>query len=410
MRLLVRGRVRYLVVLSVVMALVLLAGCSKPAPQTPAAEEKPAPAAPEKPAAPPEPIKVGVVTSRTGPLAPTGIQVAAGVQFAAQQWNAKGGINGRKIEVVVEDDRSTPTDTLNAFNKLIAETKPIAAWGPTFTPLVLAMEPSVAEAKIPVFVSPTAPVVTQKGGGWFFRTRTNDVKMGVITAKFAVEGLKAKRIAFLYPNNDFGKGGYTIMSKAIKDLGAEEVAAEIYNQGDKDITAQLLNVRKAKADLLIPWTVPVDSAMVVQQSHELNLGIPILGGPGYATEEYLQLVGEATSGNYAMADAAIASAEVGGRPEAQAWVKDFKAAFPAIPVSFVVSVAYDSANMLFEVIAAGTPTDGESLRKAMRAHPGYKGVGSTFKSDEEGNLSHQADIIKWEGTKMKLIDTIVMLP
>lgn len=357
-----------------------------------------------------EPIVIGVVTSRTGPLAPTGIQVWAGVAFAAEEWNEKGGINGRRIEVVLEDDRSNPTDTLSAFEKLTSENDPVAIWGPTFTPLTLAMEPAVIEAQIPVFVSPTGPVVTQRGDGWFFRTRTNDIKTGAIAAQVAIEDLGAEKIAFLYPNNDYGTGGYGIMGPAIAELGAEEVAATVYTQGDTDISAQLLTIQSSGADLLIPWTIPVDSAMLVNQAAAFGLDIPILGGPGYATEEYLELVGEATSGNYALADAAIASRDVGGRPGAWDWVDAFKAAHSDIPVSFVVSVAYDSANMLFSIIADGAETDGESLRTALRSHPGYEGVSGTFQCDAENNCLHQADVIYWDGTTMELIDTVVMPP
>lgn len=357
-----------------------------------------------------EPIVIGVVTSRTGNLAPTGIQVWAGVAFAAEEWNEKGGINGRQIEVVLEDDRSNPDDTLSAFQKLVAENDPVAVWGPTFTPLTLAMESAVVEAQIPVFVSPTGPVVTQRGDGWYFRTRTNDVKTGAIAAQVAIEDLGATKIAFLYPNNDFGTGGYGIMSPAVAELGGEEVAAEVYTQGDTDLSAQLLNIERSGADLIIPWTIPVDSALLVNQAADFGLDIPILGGPGYATEEYLDLVGEATDGNYALADAAIASRDVGGRPGAWDWVDAFKGSHPDVPVSFVVSVAYDSANMLFSVIEDGAETDGESLRTALRGHPGYEGVSGTFKCDAENNCLHQADVIFWNGTSMELVDTVVMLP
>jgi branched-chain amino acid transport system substrate-binding protein len=357
-----------------------------------------------------EPIVIGVVTSRTGDLAPTGVQVWAGVALAVQEINDQGGIDGRPVELVVEDDRSNPTDALNAVQKLTSENDPVAVWGPTFTPLVLAMEPAVVEAQIPVFVSATAPVVTQQGDGWFFRTRTNDVKTGEIAAQFAVEDLDASEIAFLYPNNDFGTGGYNIISPAIEELGAAEVAAEVYNQGDRDLSAQLLSIQRSGADLLIPWTVPVDSALLVNQADEFGLEIPILGGPGYATEEYLDLVGEATAGNYALADAAIASEDVGGRDAAWGWVESFKQAHPDVPVSFVSSVAYDSASMLFDVLAGGTASDGESLRTALRDHAGYEGVSGTFECDDENNCLHQADVIHWEGTTMELVDTIVMPP
>lgn len=355
-------------------------------------------------------ITIGVVTSRTGDLAPTGSQVWAGVAFAAEQRNAEGGIDGRQIEVVVEDDRSDPTGALNAFQKLTSENDPVAIWGPTFTPLTLAMEPAVVEAQLPVFVSPTAPVVTQQGDGWFFRTRTNDTKTGEIAARVAIEDLGASKVAYLYPNNDFGVGGYEIISAAVEELGGEEVAAEVYTQGDRDLSAQLLNIQRSDADLLIPWTVPVDSAMLVNQADEFGLEIPILGGPGYATEEYLDLVGEATDGHYALADAAIASRDVGGREDAWDWVDSFKESHSDIPVSFVVSVAYDSANMLFDVIAEGASTDGESLREALLAHEGHEGVGGTFECDDEGNCLHQADIIQWEGTQMELMDTVVVAP
>jgi branched-chain amino acid transport system substrate-binding protein len=406
------SRYPYALLLGFVGVLALVAAaCGADEPE--AVEEPVEPGEPEEadePEEPGDPIRIGVVTSRTGDLAPTGIQVWAGVAFAAEEWNEQGGIDGRPVEVVLEDDRSNPTDALSAFQKLIAETEPVAVWGPTFTPLVLAMEPAVVEAEIPVFVSPTGPVVTQRGDGWFFRTRTNDEKTGRIVAQVAIEDLEASQVAFLYPNNDFGVGGYNIMSPAVAELGGEEVAAEVYTQGDRDISAQLLNIQRSGADLLIPWTVPVDSAMLVNQAHEFGLDIPILGGPGYATEEYLDLVGEATSGNYAMADAAIASRDVGGREAAWDWVDDFKDAHPDVPVSFVVSVAYDSANMLFDIIADGSPTDGESLREALLAHPGHEGVGGTFQCDDEGNCLHQADVIHWDGTNMELIDTVVIPP
>jgi branched-chain amino acid transport system substrate-binding protein len=406
------SRYPYALLLAFVGVLALVAAaCGADEPE--AVEEPVEPGEPEEadePEEPGDPIRIGVVTSRTGDLAPTGIQVWAGVAFAAEEWNEQGGIDGRPVEVVLEDDRSNPTDALSAFQKLIAETEPVAVWGPTFTPLVLAMEPAVVEAEIPVFVSPTGPVVTQRGDGWFFRTRTNDEKTGRIVAQVAIEDLEASQVAFLYPNNDFGVGGYDIMSPAVAELGGEEVAAEVYTQGDRDISAQLLNIQRSGADLLIPWTVPVDSAMLVNQAHEFGLDIPILGGPGYATEEYLDLVGEATSGNYAMADAAIASRDVGGREAAWDWVDDFKDAHPDVPVSFVVSVAYDSANMLFDIIADGSPTDGESLREALLAHPGHEGVGGTFQCDDEGNCLHQADVIHWDGTNMELIDTVVIPP
>ncbi|HYG59722.1 MAG TPA: ABC transporter substrate-binding protein, partial [Symbiobacteriaceae bacterium] len=232
---------------AVIMA--ALIGCSSSQPAAPA----------DKAPASQEPIKIGVVTSLTGGLAATGIQVATGAKLAAKEWNDKGGIQGRQIEVVVEDDQSNPTGATNAFNK-VAAAKPAGLVLPTFAQFVMALEPSVKQAAVPTLTSATGVAITKQGNPWFFRTRTNDEIMGKIAATFAADELKAKKPGILYANNDYGKGGFDVLKATLEAKGLQLAGAESFNSGDKDMTAQLLKLKQAGSDLIIVWSVPADSA------------------------------------------------------------------------------------------------------------------------------------------------------
>lgn len=341
-----------------------------------------------------EPIKIGVVTSTTGPNAATGKQVAVGVQQAAKEWNDKGGLLGRQIVVEVEDDANNPTTAVNAFNKLVSG-KPAALWLPTFTPLVMANEQGVKQAKIPVFTSATGTVITKSGDGWFFRLRTNDNKQGRLAATFAVNDLKSKKPAIIYPSNDYGKGGYAAIKAELEKLGVKLVAEETYNQGDKDVSTQLRKIKSAGADLLISWTIPTDSGMVAVQAQQTGIGIPILGGPGFGTGEYLALAQDATNGINVIVDAAV-----GFDDKSKEFVSRVNANFKDVPVSFVVSANYDGAMMLFEAIKKAGSTDPAKVRDALLATKNYAGVTGPYGFDKEGNGLHQGVLGKWENKKL----------
>lgn len=396
------GRPITTLAVAILAGAVALAGCGRAQTTQPA---QPSPAQPGAPAqqsgaSNKEPIRIGVVTSLTGPLAATGQQVATGVRHAALEWKAKGGVGGRPIEVIVEDDAGNPSTAVNAFNKLISQSKPVAVFAPTFTPLVMAMEPSVKQAKIPVFTSATGPVVTKSGDGWFFRLRTNDEKQGVLAGTYAVQELKAKKPAILYPNNDYGKGGYGAIKATLEKAGVKLVAEQTYNQGDKDVTAQLLNVKRAGADLLIAWTVPTDSGLIAVQAAQLGLGIPIFGGPGFGTPEYLALAKEATNGIHVLIDAAV-----GFDSKSQPFVEAVKKNFKDVPVSFVVSTAYDGAVMLFNAIQR-VGTDAAKLREALLATKNHAGVTGPYSFDAQGNGLHQGVLGKWENQKLIPLKTM----
>ena len=386
-----------LVFMSLLLVTALLAGCGSSASQ-PANTSQP-PAKNDQPAASKDPIKVGVVTSLTGPAAATGQQVAVGVKLAALEWNAKGGIGGRKIEVIVEDDQYKPSDALNAYNKIMAQ-KPAAMVLPTFAQLVMALEPNVKASAIPHFTSATGTAITKVGNPWFFRLRTNDEIMGRLMADFALKELKSKKPGIIYANNDYGKGGYEIIKAAMEKAGTALAAAETFNSADKDVSAQLLKLKKTGVDLIISYSTPADSATIALQQKQLNLGVPFLGSPGWAVKEFFDLVKGAADGNHAVADFIPGNDE-----RTQKWAKAIEDNFKGTPVSFVVSTNYDGANLLFSTIEK-VGTDPNKLREALLATQNYEGITGTYAFDSVGNGLRQAVFTKIENNSMKILKTI----
>lgn len=403
-----RRTILLVIVLAVGVIALALAGCGSGSTTTTAAVTPGAPTSAADTTATTgatgEPIRIGVVTSLTGPLAATGSQVATGVKYAAKEWNEKEGVK-RQVEVLVEDDQSTPNGAVNAFNALLSK-NPNFVVGPTFTPLIMPLAPILEEqAKIPFFTSATGTPITKAGGGWFFRLRTNDTQTAELLIQYGVEELKAQNPAILYPNNDYGKSGLTVMSEYLASKNLKFVTEETFNQGtDKDVSAQLNKIKSSGADLLVGWTVPVDSGMISVQAAQIGIGMPILGSPGFGTPEFLQLAQGSTEGIRAIIDSTA-----GQDAASKGWADKVKAAFPDSPVSFVVSAAYDGTNMALTEIGKGADT-GAALRDALAAIKDYQGITGVYSFDAEHNGLHQGVIIEWKGQKFTPIKTIVQNP
>ena len=373
-----------------VMALALI-GCS------------PAPAASssggEKGSASQSPIVIGLVTEVTGPQASTGDNQINGLKLAIDEQNEKGGVNGRQIKLVIEDDASTPPGAVNAYNKIVAEQKPAAIVIPNFANFDMAIEPAIRKAEIPAITGASGPGVTAAGNPWIFRVRTNDVVMGQLAAEYAVNELGAKKVGIIYVTGEMGAGASKVVKDNLEKLGVTPVGVESYNPDDKDVTAQLLNLQKAGAELIIGWGYPPDAAMVMTNMHQLGLNMKLLGSPAYGISDALNLAKDAANGHKVIIDW-IPNDD----PATQAWIKkiESRAKFPA---NFIQSVYYDAGNILVQTIEkAGT--EPAAVRDGLRAVKGYKGLTGEYSFDDKGDGLRQAFIGEIKDGKAVPIKTV----
>lgn len=348
------------------------------------------------PAAAEEAIRLGLVTSMTGGFAATGRQVAAGAQLAADEINAAGGIGGRQVKLIVEDDRSEPGAAVNAYNKIISS-GPVAVIGPTFTPFVLALAPAVRRAEVPLFTAAIGTKVTaaEVSGGWVFRISTSDAEATAKLADYVATVLKPQRPAILFANNDYGKSGAGVMRATLAAHGIAFAAEEQFTQGDKDMSAQLLKLREIKPDLVVIWAIPTDAGVIVPQARQIGLSVPLVGSPGFATPEFLGLAGSSAEG------ATTVIVSLAGQSEATAdWTQKIRAANPDMPVSFTASTAYDAANLVFDILARQPDATPAKLRDLLAAAHGFQGISGPYDFDATGNGFHQALVVTWTGGKL----------
>ncbi len=244
-------------------------------------------------------IKVGEYGSLTGKEASFGQSAHMGITMAIEEANAAGGVLGRKLELITEDNQTMPGQSATAAKKLISRDKVIALIGEVSSGRSLEAAPIAQAARIPMIApAATNPKVTQSGT-YIFRVCFIDSFQAKVIAKFVANELKARKVAILssvsnaysvglakYFRENFTAGGGTI--------GAEQK----YSEGDKDFRAQLTAIAAAGCDVVFVPGYYTEAALIVRQGRELGLAMPFVGGDGWVSDQLLQIGGDAMNGCY----------------------------------------------------------------------------------------------------------------
>lgn len=347
-----------------------------------------------------KPVRIGFILAMTGDWSTISLYIKNGIYMARDEWNAKGGINGRPITLIEEDDTSRTAGAVTAYNKVINQDI-CAMFGETYSTQVLAEAPFIMKTGVPYVFSATNPKITHMGNKWMFRLRTNDEVVSQILSHYLVEKMKFKKIAITYGNEEYGRTGAKIVEDTLKELGVPPVSITTHTPGDKDFTAQLLNMKKAGAQCIVAYCFIPEHGLMIKQKHELGMDdIAYFGSPTLTTPLTVKLAGDAINYNvYGVAD----WVRTDPRPETQAWVKRYEAKYN-IEANMYTAVYYDGANMLFGTMTkAGT--DPEAIRKGMHLIKGYKGMGYTYSFDEHGDGPHATTIVKVDKSEFKSVET-----
>ena len=301
-------------------------------------------------------IVIGEYGSMTGPTATFGQSAHEGLLLAIEQVNAKGGVLGKPIRVISEDDQSKQEEATNAVNKLIHRDKVCAVIGEVASTRSLAGGTVCQDAKIPM-LSPasTNPDVT-KIGDYIFRACFTDELQGRVNAQFA-DKKGWKRVAVLTDvANDYSKG----LAQAFRDTYAGEIVAdESYREGDKDFKAQLTKIRGLNPDAVFAPGYYTDIGLILRQARELGLNVPFFGGDGWDSPETLKLGsvinGCFQSNHYSPDDT---------RPEVQQFIKDYQSKYGKIPDAMAI-LGYDAGLIMADAIKRAGSTDPKAIRDAL---------------------------------------------
>jgi len=245
------------------------------------------------------PIKIGVIEPLSGPVAASGNYVRMGAEIARDWINAKGGIAGRKVDLLIEDNKSDPKEAASAAEKLIVRDKVpviVGAWGSSMT---LAAMPKLEEYGVPMIVeTSSAATITKRGNPWVFRISPPS-EMEALGLEKYMKDLGIKQADFLAVNTDWGRGAVGAFGDLLKRSGAQVGTAEFMEQAATDMNAQITKIKATGGDTLFLTTAVEQITLVMKQAQEQRLGRKIVttGGSSSPTQ-LIKQAGAAAEGSY----------------------------------------------------------------------------------------------------------------
>ena len=347
-------------------------------------------------------IVVGHVASMTGDTATFGRSADQGMRMAIAEINTAGGVLGKPIELVTEDDRSLTEEARTAAQKLLQRDQVVALLGEVASSRSLAAAPEAQRARVPM-ISPgsTNPKVTEVGD-YIFRACFIDPFQGAVMARFAVDDLHAKRVAILFDfKQDYSVGLADYFRATARKLGAEIVADERYTSGDIEFRAQLTTIRAAKPDAIFVPGYYTELGLIAKQARELDIDVPLLGGDGWDSEKTIEIGGDAVEGYFFSTHYAADS----DSPRVQAFVTEFTKRYGATPDA-MAALGYDAARILADALGRAGGSDGPALRDAIAATKDFDGVTGKISMDEQRNARKDAVVLKIEGGKFRYHKTV----
>ncbi|MHC6203086.1 ABC transporter substrate-binding protein [Breznakiellaceae bacterium SP9] len=341
-------------------------------------------------------ITIGGIFPLSGPVAEYGLEAQKGIQLAIAEINAAGGIGGRQVVLISEDDEGDATKSVNAFMKLTRRDGAKLVIGSlTSGPTIAVSERAQAQGVVLMAPAASNPVVTD-AGNFIFRACFIDPFQGTVGGQFAAQSLGAKRAAILYEvSNDYSVGLQENFVKAFTANGGTVAANEVYNTGDVDFNAQLTRIKAANPDVVYLPEYYSDVALIAKQLRAQGINTPIVGADGW--DGLTGNAGDEVLNGFYTSNFTNDSTE----QRVVKFVKDFQAKFNVKPGAFA-ALGYDSMSLLKDAITAAGSDDAKAVRDALtRINGSY--ITGNIKFDAKRNPVKSAvvlEIVKGTGGKL----------
>jgi branched-chain amino acid transport system substrate-binding protein len=350
-----------------------------------------------------EAIKVGEYASLTGKDATFGQSSHKGAVMAFEELNAAGGVLGKKLELITEDNQSRPGESATVAKKLITREKVVALLGEVASTRSLEAAPIAQNAKIPMIApAATNPAVTETGD-YVFRVCFIDPFQGTVMAKFAQDDLKVSKVAILTSvSNAYSVGLANFFRDTFTKNGGTVAIEQKYTEGDKDFRAQLTAIKAAGIEAVFVPGYYTEAALVVRQARDLGITVPFFGGDGWESEKLLEIGGAALNGCFYSTHFSPENQD----PNVAAFVRKFKARWNNETPDAFAALGYDAAYVLIDAIKRAGTTAGPQLRDALAATRNFAGATGITTIDQSRNATKGATIIAIKDGKLQFNKTV----
>jgi branched-chain amino acid transport system substrate-binding protein len=348
-----------------------------------------------------EPLKIGMVASLTGALAESGLYETQGAKLAAEEVNKTGGVLGRPIELIIEDDQTTNPGSVLAFSKLAGDKDVSAFIGPVHSTQVHAMAPDIQRVGKPVMIGGADPQLTHMGNPWLFRCRPNDTYSARVIVDYGVHTLGKKKWAIVHSTDAYGTSGMKNLVEVLKRTGVEPVLIQGYTNNSQDLTPVALAVKQSGSDVMGTYiTFETDLAIFARQLRQLGVNAAWVGSPATVAKTALRLAGPALDGSYAVSDFAADSSA-----PAKEFAGKYEAAYKSAPDNFG-AWTYDAVHVLALAIENAKSLEPQKVREAILSVKGYPGAEGTYNFDQNGDGLRGYNVVKNENGKIVFIKHI----
>jgi branched-chain amino acid transport system substrate-binding protein len=336
------------------------------------------------PAAAQDTLKLGLVAAMSGQSAKSGEAIVRGLSIAVDEINAKGGLLGKKVELLVRDDESNPAKGVVAARELVQREKVAGLFGGLDTPVSIAIVPFMNQSKVPFMgVWAAGTPITRNGAAenYAFRVSAVDVLVDKALVDYAIKKYAAKKPGMILINNPWGESNEKGLKEALAEKNMAYAGIEKFQDADVDVVPQLTRLKEAGADVLFMVANVAPSSQVVKSLDRMGWNVPIVSHWGPAGGRFSELAGPSAARVHF-----IQTFSFSGKmsPKAEGVLAALKKKYPEIKTladvtpAVGIANAYDGAHLMALAIATAGSTDGPKIREALYALPKYEGLIKTY--------------------------------
>ncbi|PWB60585.1 MAG: branched-chain amino acid ABC transporter substrate-binding protein [Deltaproteobacteria bacterium] len=327
-----------------------------------------------------ETLKIGAILSVTGPASFLGAPEAKTLEMLVAETNKKGGILGRKVELIVKDSGASPEKAFSFAKQLIEENKVFAIIGPSTSGETMKIKSVAEEGKTILMSCAAAEVIVNPVAKYVFKTPQRD-RDAVIKIFQQMKKMKITRIGVLSSNTGFGNAGKAQIEKLAPAYGILILANEVYDKAASDLTAEVTKIKAANVQGIINWSIEPAQAIVIKNARQIGIKVPIFQSHGFGNIKYVQAAGAAAEGVlFPAGRLLVADVLPKNHPQKAVLVKykkDYESRYKEEASTFG-GHAYDAFIILEKGIEKANSTDKAAVRSAIEQLKGVVGTGGTF--------------------------------
>lgn len=330
-------------------------------------------------------IKIGAIFAQTGGAAFLGVPEAETIEMMVADINTSGGINGRKIELLMEDTKTSADEALSAVKKLVKEGA-VVIIGPTTSGVTMAVKEFCNKAQVPLVSCAAAEVITNPMAPYVFKTAQKDTHAAQRIYDYMVaKGIK--KVALISATSGFGAAGRTQLNTVAAEYPTIEIVAdETYGPADTDMTAQLLKIKESGAEAIVNWSIVPAQSLVLKDKKKLQMDdIAMFQSHGFSNIEYVKAAGDAAEGVVFPASRVLIAEQLPENGILRPLLTGYKSAYEAKTgkaVSAFGGYAHDAMNMVVAAIESNDATR-EGIRDGIEALKEFKGASGIYNMTPE---------------------------